>query len=171
MYKPDFNPFILNDWNDFCAFLGMNFFKSLLTVSLALAVFALVGFNSTKENEKKGPKVKSIKFGQIKVDGILYEKDIVIEGYDVRKRKKGPSKPDRAKYDHTPLTHHEEIPWDCKVLVIGIGMSERLPVTDKFKAVAKKKGVTLILMSTPEAVEYYNKNFSKDMNAIFHITC
>jgi hypothetical protein len=50
-------------------------------------------------------------------------------------------------------------------------MSERLPVTDEFKALAKKKGVTLILLRTPEAVDYYNKNFSKDKNAIFHITC
>jgi hypothetical protein len=69
------------------------------------------------------------------------------------------------------LTHYEEVPWDCKVLVIGIGMSERLPVTNEFKALAKKKGVTLILLRTPEAVDYYNKNFSKDKNAIFHITC
>jgi hypothetical protein len=149
----------------------MYFFKSLITVSLTFAVFALVGFNSAEEKEKKAPNVKSIEFGKIKVNGKLYEKDIVIEGYDVRTRKKGPSKEFRDEYSHTPLTHHEEIPWDCKVLVIGIGMSERLPVTDKFKALAKKKGVTLIMMRTPEAVEYYNKNFSKDMNAIFHITC
>ena len=92
----------------------------------------------------------------------------MIEGYDVRTINKGPSKEFRAEYNHTALTHHEEIPRDCKVLVIGIGMSEKLPVTDKFKALAKKKGVTLIMIRTPEAVDYYNKNFSKDMNAILH---
>lgn len=149
----------------------MYFFKSFVTISLAFAVFALVGFNSNQEETEKPPKVKSIKFGKIKVNGTLYEKDIVIEGYTVRTRKKGPSKANKAQYGHTPLTHHEEIPWDCKVLVIGIGMSKRLPVTDKFKAIAKKKGVTLIMLRTPEAVDYYTENFSKDMNAIFHITC
>lgn len=128
-------------------------------------------FNFTEEKEKEAPKVKSIEFGKIKVNGKLYEKDIVIEDYDVRTLKKGPSKEYRAKYNHTPLTHYEKIAWDCKVLVIGIGMSERLPVMDEFKALAKKKGVTLMLMRTPEAVDYYNKNCSKDMNAILHITC
>ena len=109
--------------------------------------------------------------GRLKSTENLYEKDIVIDGYDIRTRKKGPSKPKKAKYGHTPLTHLEEIPWDCKVLVIGIGMSKRLPVTEKFKKVAQEKGVELIMKRTPEAVEYYNKNWTKDMNAIFHITC
>ncbi|MFT6983424.1 MAG: hypothetical protein ACJAUD_002196 [Crocinitomicaceae bacterium] len=66
----------------------MYFFKSLITVSLTLAVFALVGFNSAEEKEKKAPKVKSIEFGKIKVNGKLFEKDIVIERYDVRTERK-----------------------------------------------------------------------------------
>jgi hypothetical protein len=149
----------------------MKTFKNLMIPVLALALLASFTLISNDSKKKDPPKVKSVSFGKIKVNGKLYEKDIVIEGYDVRTRKKGPSKPKKAKYGHTPLTHLEEIPWDCKVLVIGIGMSKRLPVTDKFKEVAKKKGVTLIMMRTPEAVEYYNKNFTEDMNAIFHITC
>jgi hypothetical protein len=149
----------------------MKKFKSLSFPILFSVVVALFFLTSSKDKGKAPPKVKSIGFGKIKVNGKLYEKDIVIEGFDIRTRKKGPSKSQREKYGHTPLTHHEEIPWDCKVLVIGIGMSERLPVTDEFKAMAKKKGVELIMMRTPEAIEYYNENFTKDMNAIFHITC
>ena len=149
----------------------MKIFKTLAFPLVAFAIFSLLAFNSSDKKEKNPPVVKSISFGHIKVDGKLYEKDIVIEGYDVRTRKKGPSKAIKKGAGHTPLSHLEEIPWDCKVLVIGIGMSEKLPVTKKFKAMAKKKGVELIMMRTPEAVEYYNKNFTKDMNAIFHITC
>lgn len=145
--------------------------RSLSIPILLLSVIGLFAFTSFKDKGKAPPKVKSIAFGKIKVNGKLYEKDIVLDGYDVRTRKKGPSKPFRADYNHTPLTHLEDIPWDCKVLVIGIGMSKRLPVTEEFKAMAKEKGVELILKRTPEAVAYYNKNFSKDMNAIFHITC
>jgi len=149
----------------------MKIFKTLGIPFFAFALLAMFSFTSSHLKKKDPPKVKSVSFGKIKVDGKLYEKDIVIEGYEVRTRKKGPSKPKKSKYGHTPLTHLEEIPWDCKVLVIGIGMSERLPVTDKFKEVAKKKGVELIMLRTPEAVTYYNKNFTEDMNAIFHITC
>lgn len=149
----------------------MKSFKSITLPLFVLVVFALLAFSFESGKKKDGPKVKSVSFGKIKVDGKLYEKDIVIEGRTVRTRKKGPSKPFKAEYRHTPLTHLEEIPWDCKVLVIGIGMSGRLPVTDEFKAMAKEKGVELIMKRTPDAVEYYNKNFTEDMNAIFHITC
>ena len=149
----------------------MKIFKLFTCSVFLLTFFGLIGISFTSENEPNPPKVKSIKFGKIKVNGKLYEKDIVIDGTNVRTRKKGPSKTFRNEYNHTPLTHLEDIPWDCKVLVIGIGMSERLPVTDEFKALAKAKGVTLVMKRTPEAVEYYNGNFTKDMNAIFHITC
>ena len=119
----------------------------------------------------KTPKIKDIKFGSITIDGIIYDKDIVIDNGNVRQRKKGPSKPLKAKYNHTPLTELEEIPWDCDTLVIAIGMYGSLPVTDSFKQEAEKRNVTLILLKTPEAAEYYMKNFSNRLNAIIHITC
>lgn len=141
------------------------------TLMLFLSVLFLMGFTMEATKKKKPPKVKSVSFGKIRVDGVLYDHDIVIEGYEVRKRNKGPSKPFRSEYRHTPLTPLEEIPWDCKAMVIGIGMSERLPVTDEFKKMAEEKGVTLVMMRTPDAVEYYNENFTEDTNAIFHVTC
>ena len=149
----------------------MKSFNNQVVSFLFIALLVFVAYSFASDKEPKAPKVSGSSFGKIKVNGTLYEKDIVIEGTTVRTRKKGPSKKFREKYNHTPLTHLEDIPWDCEVLVIGIGMSERLPVTEKFKAVAKKKGVTLIMMRTPEAVKYYNKNYTKNMNAIFHITC
>lgn len=171
MYTLVLIPFNSKNRNGFCTLPSMKIFKSLVIPVFAIALIASFAFTSNSKKKKDPPEVKSISFGKIKVDGTLYEHDIVIEGYEVRKRKKGPSKPFRADYNHTPLTHLEEIPWDCKVLVIGIGMSKRLPVTDEFKAMAKEKGVELIMKRTPDAVEYYNDNFTEDMNAIFHVTC
>ena len=50
-------------------------------------------------------------FGSIEVDGLEYEHDIVIDGGEVRKRKKKPSKPYRDEFGHTPLSGEEELPW------------------------------------------------------------
>ena len=90
----------------------------------------------------------------------------------MRERDKKPSRAERAKYgDHTPLTPKEEIPWECKTLLIGIGMSGQLPVVEELKAEAKKRGVKLILKRTPEAVEYLRDHYEEGMNVILHITC
>lgn len=119
----------------------------------------------------KTPKIKNVVFGKITINGTVYEKDVVIEKGNVRQRKKGPSKNLRYKYGHTPLTPLEIIPWDCDTLVIGIGMSSRLPVTDEFKKAAKEKGITLILLETPKAAVYLMENYGQRTNAIIHITC
>jgi hypothetical protein len=141
-----------------------------------ILLLVLIGFASTSmiyaPMEKDKPlHIKKIEFGSITINGETFEKDVVIDDRKVRQRKKGPSKFKRGEYGHTPLTQHEEIPWDCDVLVIGIGMSSRLPVTDNFKAEAAKRGVLLVLLETPDAVAYLNENHHDRMNAIIHITC
>ncbi len=132
----------------------------------------LVGVTAGGAGEaQKAPSLLYDTFGRITVDGAVLTHDIVIEDGAVRKRKKGPSKKERDTYGHTPLTPLEDIPWDCKTLVVGTGMHGRLPVVDAFKAEAARRGVELILLKTGEAVEYFNKNAGADLNAIFHITC
>ena len=135
-----------------------------ILIVLSLLSFAL-------PEKEKAPVISKLKFGTITIDGVDYEKDIVIENGEIRQRKKGPSKPYRSKYGHTPLTVHEKIPWDCETLLIGKGMSGRLPITKEFKAMAKEKNVKLIILESPEAVKYYKKHYQKGMNVIIHITC
>ena len=60
-------------------------------------------------------------FGSIRIDGVTYEHDVVIDRGEVRKRQKKPSRKFREAHGHTPLSMEEEIPWKCQRLVIGTG--------------------------------------------------
>jgi hypothetical protein len=60
-------------------------------------------------------------FGSIRIDGVSYEHDLVIERGTIRKRNKKPSKELRAAYGHTPLSSMEDIPWNCRKLIVGTG--------------------------------------------------
>ena len=56
-------------------------------------------------------KFQQFSFGQIRIDGIEYGYDVMIDGGEIRKRKKKPSKQIRDSFGHTPLSLEEEIPW------------------------------------------------------------
>jgi hypothetical protein len=144
---------------------------SLLSFLLVLFCASSMTYVEATPEEVKPLIFKNVEFGSITINGTVYEKDVVIDEGEIRQRKKGPSKEFRGTYGHTPLTQFEKIPWDCDTLVIGIGMSSRLPVTDGFKKEAKKRDVTLIMLATPEAVKYLEENYGERMNAILHITC
>ena len=113
-------------------------------------------------------KVKELSFGSINIDGKEYFKDIVIHKGKIKKRKKKESKQFRSQFGHTPLSTLENIPWDCKKLIIGTGHRSALPVMKEVPKKAKKKGVELVLKSTPDAVRHINE---KDTNFILHLTC
>jgi len=48
-------------------------------------------------------------FGRIEIDGVTYERDVVIDRGRIRKRKKKPSKRFREEFGHTPVSVEEEI--------------------------------------------------------------
>ena len=68
-------------------------------------------------------RIEDFEFGRIRIDGVDYEYDLVIEAGRVRKRKKGPSKPRREEFGHTPLTASEKVPWQAEWLWIGTGVN------------------------------------------------
>ena len=109
-------------------------------------------------------------FGSIRIDGITYESDVVIDRSEIRERKKKPSKRFRDDYGHTPLSVDEKIPWKCRRLVIGTGANGALPVMDQVKQEALRRKVELVSLPTPKAIKALNQN-SKDTNAILHVTC
>lgn len=114
--------------------------------------------------------VKYRGFGSVEIDGETYEYDVVVRGGRVEKRKKKLSKHLKEKYGHTPLSLAENIPWDCKTLIIGTGESGALPVLDEVKAEAENRGVTLIVTKTEEACQELEKAGGKT-NAVLHLTC
>ena len=108
-------------------------------------------------------------FGSIRIDGVTYEHDVVIDRGEVRKRKKKPSMKFRQAYGHTPLSLQEEIPWKCKRLVIGTGTGA-LPVMDEVKREAERRKVRLSILPTAEAIQEL-KQRPRGANAILHVTC
>ena len=94
-------------------------------------------------------------FGSIRIDGVTYESDIVIDRGQVCKRKKKPSKKFRNEFGHTPLSIEEEIPWKCRCLVVGTGEGA-LPVMDQVKREAKRRKVELRILPTEEAMKILN---------------
>ena len=112
---------------------------------------------------------EAFSFGSIRIDGVTYNHDVVIDRDHVRKRKKKPSKPFREAFGHTPLSIKEDIPWDCRKLVIGTGTGD-LPVMDEVKREAKRRGIKLLILPTSEAIAEL-KGRPDRANAVLHITC
>jgi hypothetical protein len=115
-------------------------------------------------------KFEAFSFGQIRIDGVTYEHDVVIERGEVRKRKKKPSKKYRDAFGHTPVSMDEDIPWRCLRLVVGTGNEGALPVMDEVKVEAKRRKVDLVIRPTAQAIELL-KQRPDSTNAILHVTC
>jgi hypothetical protein len=112
-----------------------------------------------------------VAFGQIEIDGHRFDRDIVVEGARVRRRKKGPSKAFRALYGHTPLSADEAIPWSADVLIIGTGASGQLPVMPEVYEEARRRGVEVIAVPTAEACELLRATDRGLPAAVLHVTC
>jgi hypothetical protein len=115
--------------------------------------------------------VDAYEFGRISIDGVSYEHDLVIDHGAIRKRRKGPSKPRKAEFGHTPLTVDEKIPWGARRLWIGTGAYGSLPVTSDLRKEARRRGVELLEMPTPQLVQLINRGLPADTNLILHVTC
>ena len=108
-------------------------------------------------------------FGSIRIDGVTYGHDVVIDGEHVRERDKKPSKKYRKAFGHTPVSTDEKIPWKCRRLIIGTGTGA-LPVMEEVKHEAQRRSVELLILPTTEAIAELEAH-PKLANAILHITC
>jgi hypothetical protein len=109
-------------------------------------------------------------FGSIRVDGVTYDHDLVIDRGKIRKRKKAASRKFRGAYGHTPLSIDEDIPWRCRRLVIGTGADGALPVMQQVRDEARRRKVDLVVLPTAQAIGAMAKA-APDTNAILHLTC
>src|SRR2546426_1736380 len=112
---------------------------------------------------------EAFSFGSIRIDGVTYEHDVVIDHGQVRKRKKKASKKFRDAFGHTPLSMEEDIPWRCRRLVIGAGTGA-LPVMEEVKREARRRKIKLLILPTVEAIAELREHPAQT-NAILHVTC
>jgi hypothetical protein len=96
-------------------------------------------------------------FGSIRIDGVTYEHDVLIDRGRVRKRKKKESKKFRDQFGHTPLSIEEEIPWKCRTLVIGTGTGA-MPIMKEVKQEAKRRRIKLLVLPTAQAIQTLEEN-------------
>jgi len=66
-------------------------------------------------------------FGCVRVDGVTYDPDLIIDCGKIRTRTKAAPRKFRGAYGHTPLPAAEDIPRRCRRLVAGTGV--RLPLS------------------------------------------
>lgn len=109
-------------------------------------------------------------FGSVRVDGVTYDRDLIIDRGKIRKRKKGASRKFRGVYGHTPLSVAEDIPWGCRRLVIGTGADGALPVMREVREEARRRDVDLVILPTAQAIGVLTET-PEDTNAILHLTC
>ncbi len=109
-------------------------------------------------------------FGSIRVDGVTYDHDLVIDRGKIRKRKKAASRRFRGAYWHTPLSAAGDIPWRCRRLVIGTGADGALPVLQQVREEVRRRKIDLVVVPTAEAIGVLAQT-TKDTNAILHLTC
>ena len=110
-------------------------------------------------------------FGVIEVEGRDYPHDVIIDGGEVRKRKKKPSKPYRGEFGHTPLSAHEDLPWGGSRLIVGTGAYGSLPVMPEVLEEARSRGVHLDAVPTEEACRLIASLDPSEVHAVLHVTC
>jgi hypothetical protein len=115
-------------------------------------------------------RLSNYSFGSVRVDGVTYDYDLVIDRGKIRKRKKAASRKFREAYGHTPLSAAEDIPWRCRRLVIGTGADGALPVMQEVRDEARRRKVDLVVLPTAEAIGVLT-GAAADTNAILHLTC
>ena len=91
-------------------------------------------------------------FGSIRVDGVTYDHDLVIDRGKIRKRKKAASRKFRGAYGHTPLSAEEDIPWRCRRLVTGTGADGALPVMRQVRDEIRRRKADLVVLPTAQAI-------------------
>ena len=100
---------------------------------------------------------ENFSFGSIRIDGVTYEHDVVIDRGEIRKRKKNASKQYQDAFGHTALSIEEDLPWKCRRLVVGTGAYGRLPVMKEVKCEAERREVELLVFPTTEAIKAHRR--------------
>lgn len=116
--------------------------------------------------------IEDSKFGSITIDGKTYDHDVIIRlSGEVEKRRKKLSK---AKYgtSHTISKDEAKFVYEdgCDLLIIGAGQEGNVHLSPEARDYFDKKGCTVALQPTPEAVHYFNGAHGRKIG-LMHVTC
>jgi hypothetical protein len=116
--------------------------------------------------------IENTTFGTITIDGETYEHDVLIRlSGEVVKRKKKLSK---KYYGTSHVVSKDEAKFiyerGCNQLVVGSGQMGNVHLSPEAEAYFAKKDCKVLLRPTPEAIQVFNKSFSKKIG-LFQVTC
>ena len=112
-------------------------------------------------------------FGGASIDGKEYGDVLVVAGKIIDREELVPGWFDDHAH-HTVYEHElkELMSGDPETIIIGDGQSSVLKVPKEISEAIEKKGIELIVLETPEAIEEYNRlSKAKRVNALIHTTC
>ncbi len=110
-------------------------------------------------------KIEEFVFGEIKIDGIIYNKDLIFTPKGIFPnwwRKEG----HKIYWDDLSFINFEGI----KYLIIGAGWSNAVKVMDDLKEKMKKLNIKIIVLNSQKALKEYEKLKNEAILAL-HLTC
>jgi len=116
---------------------------------------------------KSKPKIETIRFGKIVIDGYAYNRDVIVL-------------PDRVLPNWWRVAGHSLSHEDLQqalvdrleLLVIGTGIFGRMNVPEDVRAKVESAGIETHVLATREACDFYNQmREEKRIAAALHITC
>ncbi|MFW5909127.1 MAG: Mth938-like domain-containing protein [Desulfosalsimonas sp.] len=113
-------------------------------------------------------RIEDYNFGRIRIDGTTYKNDIKIVNNSV--------KPDWWRKNGHLVTHEDLsdiLESKPEIVIIGKGSPGMMTTDQKLDKELKKKGISLIVKPTQEAVKEFNRLQEENRNvaAGFHLTC
>jgi len=116
--------------------------------------------------------IEGTTFGTITIDGKTYEHDVIIRlSGEVVKRKKKLSK---KYYGTSHVLSKDEAKFvfesGCEQLILGSGQMGNVHLSPEAEAYFAKKGCTVLLQRTPEAIGVFNRSHARKIG-LFHVTC
>jgi len=111
-------------------------------------------------------KIEAYRFGEIKIDGKVYNHDVVLIGGEVRRWVR--------KESHNVLWEEVSgfLDFELDVIIIGTGSVGVMKISPAVVSKLREQGVEVIVERTEKAVEVYNKiSKEKRVAAVLHLTC
>jgi hypothetical protein len=130
-----------------------------------------VDLHDTARKEKTMT-IEETQFGNITVDGTMYDHDVIIRlSGNVEKRKKKLSK---EKYGTSHVISKDEAKFvfedGCEILIVGTGQEDNVRLSPEATDYFKKKGCKIMLQPTPVAIQSFNDSRERKIG-LMHVTC